>query len=368
MAVDALVRRVGRVLARAHSLFGDPPVSGASMAQGAAARLAGAGERMRAGTTQMAGLAGALPRGHGVFAASAGSHLDGLGDADGGLAAVLRDAASADRSGRSMSGAVLAAAAADTADLRPLSRTPAGQTALLSALRARVARQQQVVAAYRARDTQLAALVRSLAYRTTLGVGGAGLAPVLTGLGGAAGSGISRNLGLGGISIGAPSRPVRRATGADNSPSVMRVKSVALGELAPDSSPREVAAAVIHEAGRRGYSPRQAIACVSTMLQESGGDPRAVSANGLWQGVFQQDFSYPGRRNPNLAIAEFFDRLDHKGGPASPDIWKSIFWLQQRPGDPSAEVAYARGRQEYLSEIQSQLSRATALYHEIAGR
>ena len=78
-------------------------------------------------------------------------------------------------------------------------------------------------------------------------------------------------------------------------------------------------------------------------MQESGLNPRAVSPNGEWESIFQQDSSYPGRRNPNTAISEFFNRLDTKGGPASPDIWKSIFWLQQAPGASSAEAAYAMG-------------------------
>jgi hypothetical protein len=77
--------------------------------------------------------------------------------------------------------------------------------------------------------------------------------------------------------------------------------------------------------------------------------------------------SYKGRDDPNLNIGEFFNRLDGKGGPQSPDIWKSIFWLQQRPGDPSADLAFARGRQGYLTEIQSQLPRARTLYAEITG-
>jgi hypothetical protein len=68
-----------------------------------------------------------------------------------------------------------------------------------------------------------------------------------------------------------------------------------------------------------------------------------------------------------LNISEFFRRLGDKGGPQSRDIWKSIFWLQQRPGDPSADIAFARGRQDYLTEIQSQLPRARTLYREITG-
>jgi hypothetical protein len=128
-----------------------------------------------------------------------------------------------------------------------------------------------------------------------------------------------------------------------------------------------VASAIIHEAQRRGYSPYQTTAILSDAMQESNLKPRAQSPNKLWESIFQQDASYPGRRNPNLAIAEFFNRLDHHGGPGSPDIWKSIFWLQQRPGEPSAAAAYAHGRQAYLSEIQRQHHRAVSMYHDIAG-
>jgi hypothetical protein len=75
----------------------------------------------------------------------------------------------------------------------------------------------------------------------------------------------------------------------------------------------------------------------------------------------------PGRNNPNTAISGFFDRLAHHGGPSSPDIWKSIFWLQQRPGESSAEAAVTHGRRAYLTEIQTQLPKATALYRSITG-
>jgi hypothetical protein len=88
-----------------------------------------------------------------------------------------------------------------------------------------------------------------------------------------------------------------------------------LGRLTVNSSPREVAAAIIHEAHRRGYSPGQAIAILSTGLQKSGLNSRAAGPNRLWENIFQQDLS---------------DRLDRKGGPTSPNISKSIFWLQQR--------------------------------------
>ena len=96
-------------------------------------------------------------------------------------------------------------------------------------------------------------------------------------------------------------------------------------------------------------------------------NPKAISPNGLWESIFQQDASYRSRADPNIAISVFFDRLAEKGGSASPDIWKAIFWLQQRPAESSAEVAYAHGRKGYLIEIQSQLMPATRPYNELTG-
>jgi hypothetical protein len=241
---------------------------------------------------------------------------------------------------------------------------------LLIALRDRVDEQRQVISAYRARDARLAAMVRQLAYRRSAG-GSGGLPGMMSGLGGMRPpTGGGSGSGLGGF--GMPNLSGLTRTRGDHNSGSGQIpmgpgRAVLLGELTPDSSPRDVAAAIVHEARRRGYSPEQAIAIISDGLQESGLRHRAVSQNGLWESYFQQDASYPGRRNPNLVINEFFNRLDRHGGPDSPNIWKSIFWLQQRPGDPSADIAFSRGRQDYLSEIQSQLPRARALYREITG-
>jgi cell wall-associated NlpC family hydrolase len=67
-------------------------------------------------------------------------------------------------------------AAADTAALAPFTGSPAGQQALLTALRARVAHQQKVLAAYKARDAKMAALLRSMSYAARA-PGGAGVMP-----------------------------------------------------------------------------------------------------------------------------------------------------------------------------------------------
>ncbi len=141
-----------------------------------------------------------------------------------------------------------------------------------------------------------------------------------------------------------------------------------LSSLTSSSSKEEVAAAIIAEARRRGYTPAQTIAILSTAMQESNLQMQH-GGGGAWHGYFQQDTSYPNRDNPAGNINGFFDRLDQKvrSSGASSDIWKNIFWLQQRPGISTADVAYSGGRTAYLTEIQSQHSRAVAMYNSLVG-
>jgi hypothetical protein len=358
VSVGALVRQVGEVLGRAHSLFGTPAVG---QGLGAGSGLAGAGSLVRGGAAQMNALSGVLPASYGVFAADAGPTLDHAAGADGALNGHLSTAATSDASGHTTSGAVLTAASTDTSTLAPVSGTPGGQRALVAALRARVAEQAQVVNAYRQRDARLAAMLRNLHYSRRNDRNPLGSMP-FSGLGG--GRGDRSGFGRLASPLGTLASSVHPSTSA-GLPAAGAGAGMPLGLLTPDSSKRKVVAAIIGEAHRRGYSPYQTTAIISDCLQESGANPRAQSPNGLWYGPFQQDTSYRGRRNPNLAIQEFFDRLDHHGGPRSPDIWKSIFWLQQRPGDSSAEAAVANGRAGYLTEIRSRHGEAQQLYRDI---
>ncbi len=373
--MGALVQRVGEVLGRGHSLFGDPPASGGSAAHSAGSDLAAAGGVVRRGQERISALSGALPMGYTRFATDAGPALTSSAEADASLGSNLRESAGADRSGRATSGAVVNGAAADTNGLAPTTNTAAGQRALVSALRERLAQQQQVIGAYKDRDARLAAMVRSLRYGQSRPSGGgmpmAGGMPFGGGSGSSGGGGMGSPLsglsGAGGaLATLAHSVNPRTAAGS-GAMSGAGFGGTPLGALTVNSSRREVASAIIHEARRRGYSPEQTTAILSTAIQESNLSPRAVSSNGLWESIFQQDSSYAGRRNPNLAISEFFNRLDRHGGPSSSNIWKSIFWLQQRPGDPSAEISYARGRRAYLAEIQHRHGEAAALYHELTG-
>ncbi|MEE3066554.1 MAG: C39 family peptidase [Actinomycetota bacterium] len=141
-----------------------------------------------------------------------------------------------------------------------------------------------------------------------------------------------------------------------------------LGELTLDSSFDDVAEAIIGETILRGYTRGESIAPLSTGIQESRLRPRA--ANGPWRNIYQQDASYPGRDDPNTAISGFLDRLDAKrrGPGASKDIWLNIFWLQQRPGERSADAAYANGRKAYLTEIKAHAAQAAELYDRFTSK
>ena len=162
-----MVQQVGELLTRAHTLFADPPASGGPAAVGAGAHLAGAGRHVHTGGLHSATLAGRLAGGHGTFAEAAGAGLAALADSDEQLGEHLEQAAGTDRRGRAASGAVIDAAATDVTALAPLCGTPAGQHALLGALRARVAEQQRIVEDAKAGAAAAAAGLRALTYQPT---------------------------------------------------------------------------------------------------------------------------------------------------------------------------------------------------------
>jgi hypothetical protein len=271
---------------------------------------------------------------------------------------------SAGRSENKRAGAA-ATAVRDTARaqadaIAPSARSPAGARVLVSSMDERLTAMQREIDTAKAQQRLLATRLRQLAnaYRMmapqqpvaldTSQIGHSTVSPLAR---------MSAPRALSGSTRSVLEHP--NATTQANAPA----GGAAL--LTRSSTAREVAARIIWEAHRRGFSRHQAIAILSTAMQESGLDPKARSPNGLWESIFQQDASYPGRADPNAAISAFFDRLGAKGGPATQDIWKSIFWLQQRPGEPSAEAAYTHGRKGYLVEIQSQLMPATRLYNEL---
>jgi peptidoglycan DL-endopeptidase CwlO len=204
VSIRAVVEQVAEVLGRAHGLFGDPPASGGFAARDAGSVLTGAGGLVRGGIAQISGLSGDFAAGYTAFGGRAGASLDGLAGTDQRLSDQLHHAARTDRTGRATSGGIVKGAAADTAALAPFTGSPAGQQALLTALRARVAHQHRVLAAYKARDARMAALLRSMTYAARAS-GGAGAMPFGGsgfGLAGPAGGG-----GFGASGLPVPARP-----------------------------------------------------------------------------------------------------------------------------------------------------------------
>ena len=211
-------------------------------------------------------------------------------------------------------------------------------------------RLRQIAAAYRTAASPMGGMGAMMGWR-----GGAPAA--LGGFGGGMPN-------LGGLTT-APASALTRLSGMSNA---LAAGAAGGGPvLTRNSSPRDVAARIIWEAHRRKYSRDDAIAFVSTSMQEDGLDPDTVSPNGKWVGPFQQDAGYKGRFDPNENIEEFFNRLDAKrsSGGWSDNIWKNIFWLQQAPADSSADAAYATGRKGYLMEIQRRVLPATRLYNDL---
>ncbi|MCC9184330.1 DUF4226 domain-containing protein [Mycolicibacterium mageritense] len=372
MSSGAVVRYVDEVLGRAQSLFGQPEASGGSPARSAVSLVNGAGELVRGNATRIAPANGQFAATFTSFTNKAAPALDALAGLDDQLGRTLTDAANTDRTGRNDSGQVRNGAATDTRILGPVSGTPAGERALLVQLKGRLQQQQQVIAAYKARDARLAALVRSLSYRGRGSTGGGGgfspasFGGIPRGSGGGSPGGGSSIPGLSSLSsLPASFAGMRRGPDVNDSAPIGQLPAGAASPLTPWSSKRRVAARIIWEGKRRGYRRDQIIAILSTALQESNLDPRAIGGGGAWHGIFQQDSGYAGRDDPNQNIAEFFKRLGDKGGPGAGNMYHTIFWLQQRPGEPSAAVALQNGRRAYLSEIMSKQNEAMHLFDSL---
>jgi hypothetical protein len=148
----------------------------------------------------------------------------------------------------------------------------------------------------------------------------------------------------------------------------------------PADSLNQSAVAIVAEASSRGYTPAETKAVLATAIQESSLRHNEWGDKGKSYGLFQQDGSYGGRSyepyrgrsHPNQQIREFFDRLSEKRAMGAPDdIWFHIYWLQQRPGDKTAEEARrnlqnSNAYQAYVSQIRSKEAAASKLYDRIA--
>ena len=123
----------------------------------------------------------------------------------------------------------------------------------------------------------------------------------------------------------------------------------------------QVAQLIVAEAKQRGHTRDECLAEMSCLYQESEWDETVWDRTHTTYGIAQQDASYPNRSKGAAAqIAAFFDRLDKKrASPGHGDIWLNLFWLQQAPSRPTAQLAYDLGRKAYLTEIKSRISTVT---------
>ncbi|OBF03392.1 hypothetical protein A5731_12920 [Mycolicibacterium conceptionense] len=273
-------------------------------------------------------------------------------------------------------------ARSQAAAIAPAAGTPAGSRLMVSTMDERLAAMQQQIDTTKAQNKLLAARLRQVAqaYRASAAMGGGGRG-MMGGMGmpSFGGGGMPTGGGGGGIpglnalsslsSLPSSLAGATKARLASASTPIGQLPAGLGGSLTHSSTPREVAARIIWEAHRRNYSREETIAALSTAIQESGLSPKASGGGGAWHGIYQQDASYGGRDDPNKNIESFFDRLDkmRASGGASSDIWKNIFWLQQRPGEDSAGDAYSDplARRAYLTEIRSREAEAEHLLDSI---
>ncbi|MFV8176789.1 NlpC/P60 family protein [Mycolicibacterium peregrinum] len=218
MTLDLVVARVAEALGRGHSLFAAAPLDAGAGLAGSSQTLSTLSNRIAASPASL-GSQGQFANAYGDVAQQVSARLSGTAGMDAKLSGLVSDAANADAAGRNQSGQVVNAAASDTARTAPFTNTPAGDRALLMALRDRVNEQRQVIGAYKARDAKLAAMVRQLGYQQrAAGRGGGGFPAAMSGLGGmrppTSGGGGS---GLGGFSLPNFAGLAKTSPGAHNS-------------------------------------------------------------------------------------------------------------------------------------------------------
>ncbi|MFC6130183.1 C40 family peptidase [Mycolicibacterium llatzerense] len=200
MSIGALVQRVDQALDRAGSLFGNPPEAGGPAALSSSSGLAAAGDMVRTSQAKIStATSGQFAAAYHGFATDAGPALDAAAGSDKHMSDQLTAAANADRSGKASSGSVRQGAATDTTALAPFTGTHSGKLAMLQALRTRVAQQQQLITAAKARDAQLVAMARSIMYSRRSGGGGMPMGGMPFG-GGSGGGGLGGGSGGGGLS------------------------------------------------------------------------------------------------------------------------------------------------------------------------
>ncbi|OBK76681.1 hypothetical protein [Mycobacterium sp. 1274761.0] len=161
MALPDLVRNVGDVLSRAHTLFGtaDPDAAAATPD-----RLTDITDTIRSGQEQAASMTGDAITGYADFAHGTREALDHLSGVESELGRRLQDAAEAVTAAHTASGSALDVASSASDALDQLTGAPAAEIAVIRALRAQVGHELELIRTQQALAEQLGAQLLGLGY------------------------------------------------------------------------------------------------------------------------------------------------------------------------------------------------------------
>ncbi len=161
MPLSDLLRDVGGVLSRADTLFGtaDPDATAT-----AADRLTDATDVARSGQEQAATMAGDALTNYADFAQGSRDALDQLSGVESELGQRLQEAADAVTAAKTASQSALDVVSSASESLEHLTDTPAAELAVISALRAQVGNELELIRTHQAVAAQLGEQLRGLHY------------------------------------------------------------------------------------------------------------------------------------------------------------------------------------------------------------
>ena len=161
MPLSDLLRDVGGVLSRADTLFGTADPDAAATA---ADRLTDATDVVRSGQEQAATMAGDALTNYADFAQGSRDALDQLSGVESDLGQRLQEAADAVTAAKTASQSALDVVSSASESLEHLTDTPAAELAVISALRAQVGNELELIRTHQAVAAQLGEQLRGLHY------------------------------------------------------------------------------------------------------------------------------------------------------------------------------------------------------------
>jgi hypothetical protein len=157
-----LVRNVSDVLSRADALFG--AANNDLPATAAANQLTGAADAIRSGQELAAAMSGDTLTNYADFAQGRHDALEQLSGAESDLGLRLQEVTEAVTAAKATSQSALDVASSASDALDQLAETPAGETAVIAALRAQVAGQLALIRTHQAIAAQFGEQLRGLNY------------------------------------------------------------------------------------------------------------------------------------------------------------------------------------------------------------